>query len=128
MSGIVLFYPKLVKEFIVNLSKGFNNGDISEFSKVYLHGPYFEFSLAIINEYLGRGRLITYDHISSMKTISQESTENVHDNWSAKGLFSASSMSVKYVILNKIGVSNLAPTKHGPSITPYASLLYQIGT
>lgn len=34
---IGLLYPKLVKEFIVNLLKGFNDANSSEFRKVYVH-------------------------------------------------------------------------------------------
>lgn len=64
-----------------------------------------------------------------MKTIAQEISRNVHDNWPTKGLFTLSSPSVKYVILYKIGIANWAPTNHGSRITPsLESLLNQIGT
>lgn len=51
MSDIGHFYPKLVKEFIVNLSKGFNDAG-SEFNKVCVRGNYFGFSPTIIIEYM----------------------------------------------------------------------------
>lgn len=64
-----------------------------------------------------------------MKTIAQEITGNVHGNWPTKGLFTLSSLSVKYVILYKIGIANWAPINHGSRITPsLESLIYQIGT
>lgn len=62
-------------------------------------------SQAIINEYLGISRLIV-DYIPSMKTISQEITENIHYDWPAKDLLNESNLNVKYVILYKIGVAN----------------------
>ncbi|KAI5415039.1 hypothetical protein KIW84_040483 [Lathyrus oleraceus] len=86
MSSIGLFYHKLVKELIVNLPKRFNHACNSAFRKVRVHGHYFEFSPSIINEYLGRGRLLTDDHISLMKKIDQEIIGNVHDDWPAKDI------------------------------------------
>lgn len=99
VSDIGHFYPKLVKEFIVNLSKGFNDAG-SEFNKVRLRGHYFGFSPTIINECMWRGKLISISHIPSLNTITQKITGNVHDDWLAKGPLTASSLSVKYVILN----------------------------
>lgn len=47
------YYPKLVKEIIVNLLRGFNDAGSSEFGKVLELGHFFSFSLAIINKYMG---------------------------------------------------------------------------
>lgn len=53
------FYPKLVKYFIVNMPKEFNDVRSRYFIKVNMRGHCFGFSLAIINDYLGRGKIIT---------------------------------------------------------------------
>lgn len=84
----------------------FDDVGSAEFRKVHVLGNYFGLSPTIINNYLGSGRLINGDCILSMKTIAQEITENIHDDWSAKGLLIASNLSVKYVVLYKIGVAN----------------------
>lgn len=69
MSNIGHFYPNLVKEFIVNLPIGFNDAGSSNFRKVYVRGHYFGFSPCIINDYLGRGKIITIDCIPYLKII-----------------------------------------------------------
>ncbi|CAI8602437.1 unnamed protein product [Vicia faba] len=55
VSGIIPFHPNMVKEFIVNLPKGFNDAWCSEFRKVHIRGHFFGFSPTIVNDYLGRG-------------------------------------------------------------------------
>lgn len=122
------FYMKC-DEFIVNLPKWFNDYGSNEYMKVHVQDHCFWFSSAIINDYLGRGRLITVDRVSSLKTIVKEITGNVHDDWPSKGLLVALNLSVKYTILYKIGVAKWAPSYSGSCFTPIlASLLYQIGT
>lgn len=59
MPNIGPFYPKLVKEFIVNLPKGFNDDERRDFRKVHVGGYYLGFSPTTINEYLGRGKSMT---------------------------------------------------------------------
>lgn len=74
MSNIRPFYPKLVKEFIVNLPKDINDAGSIDFKKVHVIGYSFGFSGAIINEYLGRGKLIIEDMIPQLKIIAHEIT------------------------------------------------------
>lgn len=42
----MLDYPQVVREFIVNLPRGFNNTDILDFRKLHMRGPCFVFSAA----------------------------------------------------------------------------------
>lgn len=65
----LLSHAKLVKEFIVNLPSGFNNVGSKEYIKVYVRGYCFVFSSKIINECLGRGRLITIVRLHYLNTI-----------------------------------------------------------
>lgn len=60
--GISPYYPKLVKEFVMDLPTSINKPDSHDFSKVQVRGSCFDFSLAIINDYLGRGWLINADY------------------------------------------------------------------
>lgn len=66
MMNICPFYPKLVKKFIVNLSKGFNDARSGAYKKVHVRGNYFSFSPTIINDYLRRGVLIITDYVPSL--------------------------------------------------------------
>lgn len=76
--NVCLFYSRLVN--IVNLPKGFNDVGSNEYRNVHVHGHCFGFSLATINEYLGRGKIIIADRIPPLKIIAQEITRNIHDN------------------------------------------------
>lgn len=49
------FYPRLVREFIVNLPKMMNDASkSSESRKVHVRGHCFNFSLSLINQFLER--------------------------------------------------------------------------
>lgn len=54
VTGFGKCYEMLVKEFIVNIPKECDNKRSKEFRKVYVRGRCVEFSLEIINRYLGR--------------------------------------------------------------------------
>lgn len=58
----------------MKLLKGFNDASSANLIKVHVCGHYYGFSRTIINEYLGRGRLINTDWLPSMKTIVHEIT------------------------------------------------------
>lgn len=53
--NIGLYYPILVKEFIVNLPSSFSDVGNAYYSKVCVKGHLFEFSPIVINDYLVRG-------------------------------------------------------------------------
>lgn len=74
------FYLNLVKKFIMDIPKGFNDAGRSDYRKVHVRGHCFGFSSAIVNNYLRRERLITDDRVPSLKTIAQEITRNIHDD------------------------------------------------
>lgn len=103
-SNLGPYYLKLVKDFIINILKEFNNAGSKDFGKVHVCGCCFGFPHTIINEYFGRGNLITKDRIPPLKVIAQEITGSVYEIFPRKGLIHIGSLSVKYVILNIIGV------------------------
>lgn len=97
--------------------------------KVGAHGCCVSFSPIIINEYPGRSKLVTADKVPPLKIIAQEITSRVFEDYPSKGLLPTSSLSVKYAMLNRIGVSKWAPIDHNLGITTYlARLIYKIGT
>lgn len=63
------YYPKFVKEFIVNLSSSFKNAKSRDYRKVYVQGHYLSFPLTIINDFLGHEILVIVDRLTSMKII-----------------------------------------------------------
>lgn len=64
-----------------------------------------------------------------MKTIAQEIIVGTYEDWPCKIQLPTSNLSVKYVILNMIGVENWAPTNHNSDITTsLPKLIYKIGT
>lgn len=50
------YYPKLVKEFIINLTSRLNNAESIDYHKGHVRVHCFAFSRVIINVYLGHGR------------------------------------------------------------------------
>ncbi|XP_057432480.1 uncharacterized protein LOC130725252 [Lotus japonicus] len=93
-------YEKLVKEFLVNLTKDVGIPGSAEFRKVYV-----------------RGR------------VAKELTAGQVKKWPAKKLLSTGLLSVKYAILNMIGVVNWIPSHHTSAVSAMlAKLIYRIGT
>lgn len=63
-----------------------------------------------------------------MDEITKEFTVGQLKQWSNKGL-TVGKLSVKYDVLNRIGVTNWAPINHNSSITPaLAKLIFKFGT
>lgn len=78
VSNLSPYYPKLVKEFVVNIPKDFNNAGSRDLRKLCVQGYCFGLSSDIIIEYLGRGKLIIADKVPSLKAITQEITRSVY--------------------------------------------------
>lgn len=71
-----------------------------------------KFSPKIINEYLGRSKSVDFDDIPFMDKISIEINVRQFNPWPKNGLIPLGIQSVKYEVLNEIGVENWAPTNH----------------
>lgn len=88
-----------------------------------------KFSLEIINGYLGRRKIGESDEVPSIDKVSKEITVRKFKQWQKKGLISSRNLSVKYVVLNRIGAANWSPINHSSSITSaMAKLIFLIGT
>jgi hypothetical protein len=129
VSGLGSCYAKLVKEFIVNIAEDCDNPLSKEYHKVYVRGKYVEFSPAIINRFLGRKE----DGYSKVEITNNEVCRTITANqvkvWPLKGKVPSCMLSVKYVVLNRIGTVNWVPTTHSSHIaTGLARLIYSVGT
>ncbi|XP_050890833.1 uncharacterized protein LOC127096287 [Lathyrus oleraceus] len=96
----------LVKEFIVNISKECDNKRSKEFRKVYARGRCVDFSLEIINRFLGRNEEEQAEVEVSDNVICREITSKQVKEWPRKGNLSASYLSVKYAVLHRIRAAN----------------------
>lgn len=74
MMNIDSFYLKLVKEFMLTFLKSLMMLGMMSTKKVCVRDQCFAFSPVILNDYLGRGRLITIVCVPYLKTIAKEIT------------------------------------------------------
>ena len=78
------YYPKLVKEFIVNFSDDLNKPNNPDFKQIHVRGHYFSFSMTIINDYSGRDRIVTAYRLPPMSTILDELIGDDNMDWPKK--------------------------------------------
>ena len=52
ISNVGLFYPQLIKDFIVNLPSDFNNPSSPSYQTVHIRGFKFKISSPVIKEFL----------------------------------------------------------------------------
>ncbi|XP_050920169.1 uncharacterized protein LOC127137791 [Lathyrus oleraceus] len=116
VTGFGKCYEMLVKEFIVNISKECDNKRSKEFRKVYVRGRCVDFSPEIINRFLGRNGEEQVKIEVSNNVICREITAKQVKEWPRKGRLSSSALSVKYVVLHRIGAINWVPTNHTSNI------------
>ncbi|XP_050941312.1 uncharacterized protein LOC127149570 [Cucumis melo] len=118
---------ELIREFIVNLSSDFNDPSSPDYQTVHIRGLKFKISLAVINEFLG-------NNIEPDCSPSNPSNEvlvfvlsgGTLSSWPVNGI-SAVTLSVKYVILHKIGIANWFTSSHASSVSiALRTFLYQI--
>ena len=96
----------LVREFIMNIFKKCDNKRSKEFRKVYVRGRCMNFSPKIINRFLGRNEEEQAEIEVSDNVICSEITAKQVNEWPRKWKLFASALSVKYVVLHRIGAAN----------------------
>lgn len=122
-------YEMLVKEFIMNISKECDNKRSKEFRKVYVRGRCMDFSPEIINRFFIKNEEEQTEIEVSNNFICREITTKQVKEWLRKGKLYASALSVKYVILHRIGAANWVPTNHTSNIAiELGMFIYIIGT
>jgi hypothetical protein len=95
-------FENLVKEFLVNISKNCNNNLSKEFRIFFVRGRCVEFSLEVINRFLGRNEEACVEVEVTDDQICKEITAQQVKQWPVKGKL----QSVKYALVHKIGASN----------------------
>jgi hypothetical protein len=122
-------YEKLVRKFVVNIPEDCDNPLSREFQKVYVRGECVNFSPNIINRFLGIAEEGTTEIEATDNQVCREITANKVRTWPKKGKISSGKLSVKYVILNKIGAANWVPTTHTSDIaTGLGKFIYSMRT
>ncbi|KAK2449275.1 hypothetical protein QL285_008484 [Trifolium repens] len=129
VTGMGECYEKFVKEFLVNIPEDCDNPLSKKHHKVYVRGKCVNFSPAIINKALGNKE----DGYVEMKVTNNQVCKTITANqvkiWPSRGKVPSVMLSMKYVILNRIGTANWVPTTHTSDIaTGLARFIYSIGT
>ncbi|XP_058784878.1 uncharacterized protein LOC131659744 [Vicia villosa] len=97
--------------------------------KVYVRGKCVIFSSTVINNFLGRSDEAQPELEVSDNKICEVITAKQVKGWTLKGKLSASKLSMKYVMLHKIGAANWVPTNHKSTIaTVLGRFIYVVGT
>ncbi|XP_057444325.1 uncharacterized protein LOC130736518 [Lotus japonicus] len=102
---------------------------VTKDKELCVRGQCVIFSPAIINKALERSVVEFVEEELSLDTIAEELTGGKVTKWPAKKLISTGYLTVKYAILNRIGVVNWIPSNHTSAVsTMLPKLIYYIGT
>ncbi|XP_050935684.1 uncharacterized protein LOC127144159 [Cucumis melo] len=127
ISNVGPFHPQLIRELIVNLPDEFNDPSSADYQTVHIRGFKFVISPTLINGFLGN----TIDFDCSPPCLTTEVLATVLSGgtlstWPVNKI-PAAALSVKYVILHKIGIANWFPSSHASSISvALGTFLYRI--
>ncbi|XP_058787694.1 uncharacterized protein LOC131662030 [Vicia villosa] len=122
-------YEVLVKEFIVNLHEDYGNKETEEYLKVFVRGKCINFSPTVINKFLERSNEAHPEMEVSDNQMCKEITAGQVKTWPVKGKLTVSKLSVKYVVLQRIGAANWVPTQDKSTIsTLLGKFIFAIGT
>ncbi|XP_050939318.1 uncharacterized protein LOC127148928 [Cucumis melo] len=111
------FYPQLIREFIVNFPDEFNDPSSPNYQTVHIRGFTFVISPTVINGFLGN--VIDVDCSSSSPStdvLASVLSGGTLSTWPVNGIH-AVALSIKYVILHKIGIANWFPSSHAFSVS-----------
>ncbi|XP_050897098.1 uncharacterized protein LOC127103905 [Lathyrus oleraceus] len=119
----------LAKEFVVTIPDGCDNAKSEYYRKVYVRGNAVTFSPAVINKFLGRTEEPQDELEVTNDQVCKEITAKQVKHRPNRGKLSVGKLSVKYVILHRIGTVNWVPTNHTSTISiGLGEFIYVIGT
>ncbi|XP_057444124.1 uncharacterized protein LOC130736299 [Lotus japonicus] len=104
-------FDKLVREFIVNIPADCDDASSAEYMNVFVRGKCINFSLEVINEFLGRSPVDVGQGEPNLNMVATTLTGKLVRKWPKKGLLPSGRLTAKYVILYKIGTANWMATK-----------------
>lgn len=119
-----LYYPQLIREFIVKLSIDFDDPTSLQFQKVYIRRHQFVISLATINQFLQRN---TPENVieqrPSLQELVLEFSGGTLSSWPKNGQLPMTVLSVKYALLPRIGITNWYLSSHRSGLSVYLATL-----
>ncbi|XP_058722101.1 uncharacterized protein LOC131593556 [Vicia villosa] len=122
-------YEVLVKEFLVNLHEDCGIKETEEYLKVFVRGKCINFSPTVINNFLERSNEAQLELEVSDNQMCKEITVGQVKTWPVKGKLTVSKLSVKYVVLHRIGTANWVPTQHKSTVSALlGKFIFAIGT
>ncbi|KAA0066044.1 uncharacterized protein E5676_scaffold446G00670 [Cucumis melo var. makuwa] len=127
ISDVGPFYPQLIREFIVNLPADFNDPSSPNYQTVHIKGFKFTISPTVINGFLGNAISINFSPSSpATDVLAFVLSGGILSSWPVNGI-PVVALSVKYVILHKIGIANWFPSSHASSVSAaLGTFLYRI--
>ncbi|XP_057452952.1 uncharacterized protein LOC130744818 [Lotus japonicus] len=129
VKGLDKCFIQLIREFIVNIHSNCDNEDIIEYIKVFVRGKGADFSLEVINTYLGRSPDVVTEQELDLDRVANTLTGKSIKKWPKKGLLPYGKLTAKYAVLYKIVTENWMATQHLSGVTPpLAIILYLIRT
>ncbi|XP_050909119.1 uncharacterized protein LOC127122888 [Lathyrus oleraceus] len=129
VAGFSQCYEGLVKEFIINIPEDISDKNNKEFCKVYMRGKCITFSPTVINNFLGRNNGGAGELEVTDNQVCREITAKQVKVWPFKKHLPAGKLTIKYVILHKIGAANWVPTNHISTIAnTLRRFIFVVGT
>ncbi|TYJ96982.1 flocculation protein FLO11-like [Cucumis melo var. makuwa] len=130
LSEVGPFYPRLMRELIVNLPSDFNDPSADEYQKVHIRGVCFNVSSELLNSYLGITLLADYAvSYPTLERLPEDLTSGTVPVWPVDGQLPVAFLTIKYSILYRIGISNWIPSTHASTIlTLLGHFVYLVGT
>ena len=109
------YVPRIIREFYANLSEDANSKGKPEFQKVFVRGHLYDFSPKVIYDYL-KILLYDFDKDYDMDVVASE-LPSMDNKWLGKKALKVSDLTLKYVGLHKVAMSNWWPTSHYHTIS-----------
>ncbi|XP_058754772.1 uncharacterized protein LOC131627929 [Vicia villosa] len=94
-----------------------------DYIKVFVRGKCVSFSPSVINNFLERTDEAQPELEVIDNKVCQMITTKEVNSWPLKEKLTASKLSIKYVMLHKIGAANWVPTSHKSTISTYPNIL-----
>ena len=114
---------------MVNILEDIFDKNNKEFCKVFVRGRCVRFSPIVINKFLGRGTEGVGELEATDNEVCRKITARQVKEWPSKKHLPTGKLTVKYVILHKIGSTNWVPTNHISTISnTLGRFIFAVGT
>ena len=124
------FVARIITEFFANLSEDFHCEGKPAFQQVFVRDHVYEFSPKVICDFLKFPcmTLMIFDKYYDMDIVAIELL-GIDSTWPEKKTFKISDLTLKFVGLHKVAMTNWWPTSHYLTISQdFACFLFDVGT